>query len=542
MADLTLMTTEDARQVLSTIRQLRASGIMSSGFVANILKRWPRNISESAGKLEFFKFVEDFRPAGTLAKRCDRSGTIYEPTSAAIRIGHKWNKPAGANADYYGLCWNTGSRWEFLQGPCPDLSCDEADSVITIGTPPEATVNEVYEHEIVVIDFADEPTITGLPDGLTATIDATDTDEWTITITGTPTTEGEFTVIVSGTTLENDCPIAAGFNLLVNPCDVVDSTIDLGEIPEATQFEEWDHEITFTDVEDVEITGLPEEITATIGAGTITLESDELPATGTYQITIRGTTTENGCPIEVEFALNILPCDSAGSAIIGTSAAWEYTASGACYVGQFGVRQLLIIDATDATVTGLPDWLEYEVIPQGDSLLLLISGTPPTGTCSIPAGTLDGWTLYGDTDYYYRDVEVSATTLENECAIKKTFRLFLIGAGATCPSPTDYGTLGASFEFADYLPGQPFPWSISAGSGISGTVEWTNVEDISVSGNPSGSPVFIGEPDAPPNTVSVVYDNPTVEGSYNVVITGKVASGTHEGCTITFSYTLVVTS
>jgi hypothetical protein len=536
------MTPQDARMVLDTIRQVKASGILSRGFVDQIIKRWPRTIGGGSGKLEFFKFVEDYRPAGTLARRCDRSGTIYEPTSAAIRINHQWNKPAGANADYYGLCYNTGSRWEFLQGPCPDLSCDEAASAIDLGTPPEATVNEVYEHEIIVTDFAGEPTITGLPDGLTADITSTGDDEWTITITGTPTTEGEFTIIVSGTTLENDCPIAAGFNLLVNPCDVGTSEIVIGELPEATEFEEYDHEITFTDVDDIEILGLPPEIGATIGSGTITLHSDELPAESVWQVTIRGTTPENGCPIEVQFTINIGPCDASGSYYSTPSQSqltWYIRANAVdCCLGQFNLVTIFASQIENVTASGLPAWLELTTASETESgALVQIQGTPLTDECAVDEDVYDGGTQLGTTNLWYWDVELTGDSMPNGCTVKTTVRVWLNVSCDTCPDPTDYEALGASFDWNPVLqPGQPHNWT--TGGGLSHIVDWDNVTDISVSGEPAGAIVSIG-PGGYPSSV-VIEAGTQAAGTYVVTITGTVESGEHEGCEITFTYTFQV--
>ena len=90
---------------------------------------------------KFYKFVEDFRPSGTLARECNYLGEVYNPTSTARKIKAGFNRPAGASAGYVGLCY----RGTFYWGPCPDLSCDEAASAIDLGTPPEATVNEAYE-------------------------------------------------------------------------------------------------------------------------------------------------------------------------------------------------------------------------------------------------------------------------------------------------------------------------------------------------------------------------------------------------------------
>jgi hypothetical protein len=500
---------------------------------------------------KFYKFVEDFRPSGTLARECNYLGEIYDPTSTARRIKAGFNRPAGARADYFGLCY----RGTFYWGKCPDLSCDEADSVINLGSPPEATVNEVYEHTITVVDLLNAPTITGLPVGLTATITPTldESDDpipnaWTITITGTPTTAGEFTIIVSGTTLENECAIAAGFNLLVNPCDVADSVIDLGEIPEATQFEEWEHEITFTDVEDIEITGLPAEITATIGAGTITLESEELPATSVYQITISGTTTENACPISVTFSLPILPCDSEGSYIQageGDYNAWRWRMqrnAADCCLGTFHQSTIYGHYVEGITASGLPSWLELETINEDETgSRVRISGIAPTAEdCEIDPSAFDGGTQFFDQNKWYWDVQLTGSTLPNGCEITTTIRIWLEHTcGDGCPDPTDYGTLGASIGWnaimSAFLDGGVLVWT-QGGSNISGLMDASNVTDITVSGNPPGSFLILDD---------LAYDivlSPGTEslGTYVTTVSGKVASGTHEGCDVEFTFTVVV--
>jgi hypothetical protein len=503
---------------------------------------------------KFYKFVEDFRPSGTLARECNYLGEIYYPTSTARRITAGFNLPAGARADYFGLCY----RGTFYWGKCPDLSCDEADSAINVGSGMSGTVNEAYEYEITVVDLLDPPTITGLPDGLTATVEQT-LDEfddpipnaWTITITGTPTTDGEFTVIVSGTTLENDCPIAAGFNLLVNPCDVADSVIDLGEIPEATQFEEWSHEITFTDVEDIEITGLPEEITATIGAGTITLESDELPATSVYQITISGTTTENGCPISVTFSLPILPCDSEGSYIQageGDYNAWRWRMqrnAADCCLGTFHQSTIYGHYVEGITASGLPSWLELETINEDETgSLVRISGIAPTAEdCEIDPSAFDGGTQFFDQDKWYWDVQLTGSTLPNGCEITTTIRIWLEHTcGNGCPDPTDYVTLESCMEPWEFNPVDAHIFTI----GTSGTYTinfgcGTYIpDDMSVTGLPSGIiSDFLTPFPSPLVAISGEPDTGT-EGSYAVTLTGTVPSGPHAGCTVSYTFTLVV--
>jgi hypothetical protein len=106
-----------------------------------------------------------------------------------------------------------------------------------------------------------------------------------------------------------------------------------------------------------------------------------------------------------------------------------------------------------------------------------------------------------------------------------------------CPGPTDYEALGASFDWNPVLqPGQPHNWT--TGGGLSHIVDWDNVTDISVSGEPAGAIVSIG-PGGYPSSV-VIEAGTQAAGTYVVTITGTVASGEHEGCEITFTYTFQV--
>jgi hypothetical protein len=534
MTQIHTLSAEDWRMVLDTVRQVRNSGILRAGYFDEVMKKFPRLIPDGDGGVAFFKLTADWTGTKVLARKCSYDGTVYAPTAPAIYV-HRDNfgRAIGAKVDYIGLFYKQGT-WKLLQGPCPNLSCDEAESTLTIGTPPDATIGELYEHEVTWTDL-ENVQVLGLPTGFTFEIDGD-----TGTITGTPfepaVVPGEYTITITGTTTENGCVLTEAFNLVVNPCDLADAEIVIGELPEAEEFEPWNHEITFTDVEDIEVVGLPEEIDVTIDepGGTITLDTDELPATGTYQVVIRGTSIPNGCTIEVEFILRILPCDAGDSVIIGTGGAWEYQADGACFIGVFGAAQIVVQDATDATVSGLPDWIDYTVNVSGDSLLILLTGTPPSGTCAIPSGTLDDWTEYTPAEgWYYRDIEVSATTLEEECTIKKTVRIFLI-VGSGCPDPTDYATLECEIAFSsfDAEPGQFY-----VGSNGADIMDWDagtyTVNNRNFSGYPgwlsvSGFYTLFGTPPS------------GSEGTYLITAYGTVAGGPHEGCRVEFTYTLTV--
>jgi len=109
-----------------------------------------------------------------------------------------------------------------------------------------------------------------------------------------------------------------------------------------------------------------------------------------------------------------------------------------------------------------------------------------------------------------------------------------------CPDPTDYEELAAEFDWNPILmPGQPYNWSQSGG--ISHVIDFDNVSDISVSGVPTNASVLIGTDEAFPDSVVIQWNGTNTPGTYDVSITGEVASGDHEGCPIEFVYEFEVT-
>jgi hypothetical protein len=89
------------------------------------------------------------------------------------------------------------------------------------------------------------------------------------------------------------------------------------------------------------------------------------------------------------------------------------------------------------------------------------------------------------------------------------------------------------------MPGQPYNWSQSGG--ISHVIDFDNVSDISVSGVPTNASVLIGTDEAFPDSVVIQWNGTNTPGTYDVSITGEVASGDHEGCPIEFVYEFEVT-
>jgi hypothetical protein len=210
-----------------------------------------------------------------------------------------------------------------------------------------------------------------------------------------------------------------------------------------------------------------------------------------------------------------------------------------CCLGQFNLVTIFASQIENVTASGLPAWLELTTASETESgALVQIQGTPLTDECAVDEDVYDGGTQLGTTNLWYWDVELTGDSMPNGCTVKTTVRVWLNVSCDTCPDPTDYEALGASFSWNPILEDQPFNWSQSGG--VSHYIDWDNVTNISVSGEPPNSNVAIGTLELFPSTVVVQWDGTNTPGTYVVTITGEVASGEHEGCEITFTYTFQV--
>ena len=324
--------------------------------------------------------------------------------------------------------------------------------------------------------------------------------------------------------------MAAAFNLIVNPCDVGDSEIDIGELPEATQFEEYDHEITFTDVDDIEILGLPEEIEATIGSGTITLHSDELPAESVWQVTIRGTTPENGCPIEVQFTINIGPCDAGDSYYqvpSQTRLTWFLRRNAVdCCLGIFNAVTIFANLIDNISASGLPSWLDLETISETEvGSQIRLQGSPTTDSCEADDSAFTDGTQLGTLPIYYWDVELTGESIPNDCQVKTTIRVWLTNSCYECPDPTDHEALGASIENGEA--------NVTIGDELI-AITLSNVVPSSIVIT-SGADLEWSEADS-----WVAWLGVASPGSYSTTLTGTVDEGEHAGCPISHTFTVVI--
>lgn len=454
--------------------------------------------------LRFFKLLEDMTSGSALAQRCDRNGDVADPAPASVYVhADIWGRPLGATAGYWGLWYQDHGLWRFLNSTCVDNSCDVGDSYIDVGTPPEASVNEPYTHTITWDDLVDPPTVTGLPDTLFF-------DSGTGEITGTPIEPGEYTVIASGVSAENDCPITVAFILVVGPCDVADSYIDADDPPSGTVDTAYTHTILFDDLDgEPEAFGLPPGLSFNGSTGVISGTAPSDP--GTWIVTIRGVTLDNGCTIEVEFPLTIGTCDPEDSRIFNRYSNSTYNLYPAelghpywASIGYFGVELPLTL-YTGGAGYDFPDGLVFDGDTAG------ITGTP---------------TECGEFTF-----EIHATTVANECFLARQFTLVVL---CPCPDPWDYLSLEAWIVDSA---GAESSQLIFQGIGLSSTLLTDNATFR------TAEPIITNLPPGLSwNPVSgEITGAPTSLGEYATIFYGTVTSGPHAGCQIihTRTYTVI---
>ncbi|MBX3422199.1 MAG: hypothetical protein KF752_11650 [Pirellulaceae bacterium] len=481
--------------------------------------------------------------------RCNYLGQV-RPGAPDTWLYRRFNRPVAVQQGYLGLYADSG----FLQGPCVNLKCDKGDSEFLFSSwSGSATINQEFESSFTWTNI-DDVTVMRLPLGFYFSI-----EDGVCTITGTPQEPGirpgTYWLLAVGKTRENSCHIFHEFSITIVPCDHENADIDIGELPEATEFEPWFFEIPYTDVKDtgpdrIEITGLPEEIEVTIEDGVITLQTDELPATSGWIVTIRGRTIPNDCLIEKEFLLRILPCDSANATIyspvlINDNVVWQYALDpegGAyCYRGMHNTLIIPTVDVQDLTATGLPSWLEFSF----QSGAGVISGAPPTDNCAVHESAITGATpTPGYSNRYHWDVVLSGLAQPNDCTIRRTIRVYL--QVNYCMHPSNYPLFGIDIVARGV--GEEDPWVNprvinSIGSSINefllSNCTWDRLE--------GSIPGFVLSID--PDTSAVYYtrgfDPETPPGTYIITLVGRVSSGVFggafAGCRIDRTYTVIIT-
>jgi hypothetical protein len=526
MTDLGFFSVSDASLAIQTCRRLNSSPVMQSNFVDVLLKRYPRFTDAGGSNLMFFKLDGDMLGNTALARRCDSDGVLLDPSSVAVSVQAEWNRPLGAKADYFGLFYKRSGGWTFLQGPCLDNSCDLEDSNINLDSPPEGAVNEEYEHTIIATNLAGNMTITGLPPGLTF-------NGSTGVISGTPTQEGIFTVIVSGTSAENECPITRAFNLVINPCDVGDAFIDPDDPPDGAEGEEYNHTILFGDVTNLQVLGLPAGLVFDPETGDITGTPAE-GSEGIYFVTITALTEPNNCPIEQIFRLIIGECDPE-DAFLFFSYWFDFLddSQPAVYIRIFaqGIKEPIEFEAAycceitslvpvveqtcdfDTPIFGIV--VDSEQEQSTEALVLnseertLIGSYPTCERVKIlnpEAGKCDSMILF-----------FTARTEANDCLIRAAISLAVIPC--PCPDPDEIECEDAWLIECDTPVLEPF-WFV--GTPESWTPETFNATITSATGLPPGLTLSGG----------TVSGTPTTAGTYNVRFCGTIDSGEFEGCEI----------
>ena len=150
---------------------------------------WFHVFGAAGGELRFYKLIEDMQGNGP-AKADWVSRT--NNTSRGINDVYGFdNILAGAQAGYKGVFAKIDGEWVPPVLPCVE-TCESTGS-LSLGTPPTGAVDAAYTHSITASNIdAASISASGLPAGLS--IDST-----TGAITGTPTIDGQFGVVITGT-------------------------------------------------------------------------------------------------------------------------------------------------------------------------------------------------------------------------------------------------------------------------------------------------------------------------------------------------------
>lgn len=451
--------------------------------------------------IRWFKLIEDFgfADASVLGRQCNASGTVLDPASDPVELWPDENRPKGMLEGYWGLWHRLDGRWIFLQGGCPDNSCDAGSAAITPGIFEEGHVNEAYAGSISWTDLEEPPVVTGLPPGL-------EFDSVSGDVTGIPTAAGEYTVTVHGTSVSNECPVTEAFILTINPCRPVDAFIDPDDPPPATIGVAYSHFVLFGDLDGpMEAFGLPPGLTFNGSTGEI---SGTATTAGTWLVRLRGVTEPNGCELWLVFPLTCGACDPEDSLL--------YNANG--FLGDYQVSKYLPIGYINEPYSAQLSWRDV-TLP-----IYLVAGTLQDGlSFDGSTGEISGTpTECGEEPLTFRVLSEA-----NSCWI---YLNVILDIFCGCPDPTDYTELGA--------------WLVSSTSATS---------SLGISENIPFNEVLFKSSNASWNTVTnlppgVFWDSSTGEmdgvpdtpGIYATEFYGTVLSGDYGGCQVKHTRTYTV--
>lgn len=145
-----------------------------------------------------FELLTDANAGQALAKIFSLDGVNVIQDFAILK--YKWDCLDGAKAGYEGDCTPFEDHYYFDFGPCI-VEC-QSGGLITGGTPATGTVGTAYSHTVTSSGLTGSVSMSGLPPGLSASAGV---------ISGTPTTAGQYMVIVTGTaTKTGPTPVTPG--------------------------------------------------------------------------------------------------------------------------------------------------------------------------------------------------------------------------------------------------------------------------------------------------------------------------------------------
>ena len=131
------------------------------------------------GGLKYFKLREDCTGNGAFwAQLSDRNGS---DGGGYYQVYNWLGLITDAQAGYVAQYSKINGTWDFTQGPC--ITPCETTGTLSVGSPPDGTVDTPYTHSVTGTNLDSAISIGGLPPGLSASGGD---------ISGTPTTAGTY--------------------------------------------------------------------------------------------------------------------------------------------------------------------------------------------------------------------------------------------------------------------------------------------------------------------------------------------------------------
>jgi hypothetical protein len=152
--------------------------------------RRTEDVSALSDELAFYKSAEDLAPTRQwfYANPCDREGTVTDATSF-VRV-YRWGASlTNMRVGYQMITTVVDGERVPIPVDCISAACASSGASVTADSAPGGTVGTAYTYTFTTAGLSSSATATSLPPGLTLS---------GTTISGTPTTAGDYYVKITG--------------------------------------------------------------------------------------------------------------------------------------------------------------------------------------------------------------------------------------------------------------------------------------------------------------------------------------------------------